>query len=157
MRYLVISDIHGNWEALTSVLEAASSDAVDQVLVLGDLVGYGASPNRVVEKVNQLASGRSVVRGNHDKVVAGIEEAGGFNSVARLAVEWTISQLSAENLDYVRRLPMGPVVVASGLVICHGSPLDEDEYIFGLEDANLRISIGKSCPGPWLEGPYPVA
>lgn len=135
MRYLVISDIHGNWEALTAVLKAAANDAVDQVLVLGDLVGYGASPNRVVEKVNELTSRKSVVRGNHDKVVAGIEEGEGFNSVARLAVDWTTNELSGDNLEFVRRLPMGPVEVASGLVICHGSPLDEDEYIFSLEDA----------------------
>jgi diadenosine tetraphosphatase ApaH/serine/threonine PP2A family protein phosphatase len=135
VRYLVISDIHGNWEALDSVIEAAASDAVEQVLVLGDLVGYGASPNQVVEKVKQLASKRSVVRGNHDKVVAGIEEAESFNSVARSAVEWTTDRLSAENLAYVRGLPMGPVEAAPGLVICHGSPLDEDEYILGLEDA----------------------
>ena len=135
MRYLVISDIHGNWEALEAVLEAASNDSVDHVLVLGDLVGYGASPNQVVEKVSEVTSKKSVVRGNHDKVVAGIEEGGGFNSVARLAVQWTCNQLSAENLEYVRRLPMGPVKVAAGLVICHGSPLDEDEYIISLEDA----------------------
>jgi diadenosine tetraphosphatase ApaH/serine/threonine PP2A family protein phosphatase len=120
---------------MEAVLEAAANDSVDKVLVLGDLVGYGASPNRVIEKVREIASRKSVVRGNHDKVVAGIDEGASFNSVARSAVEWTIGELTEKNLEYVRRLPMGPVKVASGLVICHGSPLDEDEYIFGLEDA----------------------
>jgi len=135
VRYLVISDIHGNWEALDSILAAAAGDGVDQVLILGDLVGYGASPNQVVEKVIALASANSVVRGNHDKVVAGIEDGSGFNSVARLAVEWTTNELSTGNLDYVKQLPMGPLEVGAGLVICHGSPLDEDEYVFSLEDA----------------------
>jgi diadenosine tetraphosphatase ApaH/serine/threonine PP2A family protein phosphatase len=135
LRYLVISDIHGNWEALDSILQAAANDSVDQVLVLGDLVGYGASPNEVVRKVSELTSKKSVVRGNHDKAVAGIEETESFNSIARLAVEWTTRELSAENLDFVRALPMGPLKVAQGLVICHGSPFDEDEYLFGLEDA----------------------
>lgn len=135
MRYLVISDIHGNWEALDSILIAAAADAIDQVLILGDLVGYGASPNQVVEKIIELASANSVVRGNHDKVVSGIEDASGFNSVARLAVEWTANELSAENLEYVKRLPKGPKEISTGLVICHGSPLDEDEYVFSLEDA----------------------
>ena len=135
MRYLVISDIHGNWEALDAILTAAAADGFDQVLVLGDLVGYGASPNRVVEKVIELTSKNCVVRGYHDKVVAGIEPSSGFNAVARSAVEWTTEELSAENLDYVKRLPMGPLQISSELVICHGSPLNEDEYIFSLEDA----------------------
>lgn len=137
MRYLVISDLHGNWEALDATLEAAAGEGIEKVLVLGDLVGYGASPDRVVEKVREVASSRSVVRGNHDKAVAGIEDATKFNAVARAAAEWTTASLAEENLEFIRRLPEGPLQVAAGLVICHGSPLDEDEYIFGLEDAEV--------------------
>ena len=137
MRYLVISDVHGNWEALDAILEAAANDGVEHVLFLGDLVGYGASPNRVVEKIAELVSADSIVRGNHDKVVAGIDDAGSFNAVARAAAEWTIDRLSDSNMEYLRQLPVGPMEVEDGLVICHGSPLDEDEYIFSLEDAEL--------------------
>jgi predicted phosphodiesterase len=135
MRYLVISDIHGNWEALRAVLEAAAAEGVDDVLVLGDLVGYGAQPNEVVEEVSKITVRRHIVRGNHDKVVAGLEDGSGFNEIAMAAAEWTARTLTAENLEYVRKLPSGPSTVAAGVVICHGSPLDEDEYIMDLGDA----------------------
>ena len=72
MRYLVISDIHSNLEALEAVLRAAQKH--DAVLVLGDLVGYGADPNGVVERVRALAPA-AIVRGNHDKVAAGLDTA----------------------------------------------------------------------------------
>lgn len=135
MRYLVISDIHGNSEALEAVLEAAVRDGYDSILLLGDLVGYGASPNDVVDRVVDLGAAVKVIRGNHDKVVAGIDDGGGFNQVAQAAAEWTRSKLTDENLAYVRQLPEGPVRVAKDLVICHGSPLDEDEYVFGPDEA----------------------
>ena len=65
MRYLVLSDIHANIDALEAVLAAASSNAWDRVMVLGDLVGYGAEPNAVVDRVRAL-NPVAVIRGNHD-------------------------------------------------------------------------------------------
>jgi predicted phosphodiesterase len=135
VRYLVLADIHGNWEALETVLATTAFDHADQVLVLGDLVGYGAGPNRVVDKVRELTEPDGVIRGNHDKVVAQLDDGWSFNSVARQAARWTTEQLSEENLHYLCRLPQGPVEVAPGLVICHGSPLDEDEYLLSPEAA----------------------
>ena len=64
-RYLVISDIHSNLEALNAVLQASSKQKCDGVLVLGDLVGYGADPNAVVKRIIELKP-RATVRGNHD-------------------------------------------------------------------------------------------
>src|SRR6185369_13448567 len=69
MRYLIISDIHANLEALEATLSAAGE--FDGVLVLGDLVGYGADPNAVIDRIRGLA-GATIIRGNHDKVGAGI-------------------------------------------------------------------------------------
>jgi diadenosine tetraphosphatase ApaH/serine/threonine PP2A family protein phosphatase len=135
LRYLVISDLHGNWEALDAVLSASSTDAVDQVLVLGDLVGYGASPNEVVERIRAVIGSGGIVRGNHDKIVAGVEDASGFNEVARAAAEWTTNVMTPDNLEFLEGLPQGPVTPVPGLVICHGSPLDEDEYVLGIDDA----------------------
>jgi len=74
MRYLVLSDIHGNLEALDAVLQEGSARGYDAVLVLGDLVGYGADPNAVIERVRSLQPA-AVIRGNHDKVAAGVEDA----------------------------------------------------------------------------------
>src|SRR5690606_17859802 len=68
VRYLAVSDIHGNLDALDAVLTALEG-RYDEVLVLGDLVGYGADPNGVVDRVRSLPT-RAVIRGNHDKVAA---------------------------------------------------------------------------------------
>ena len=70
MRALILSDIHANMDALEAVLAEMSDDTYDQLLVLGDLVGYGASPNEVVDRVFQL-SPDILIRGNHDKVAVG--------------------------------------------------------------------------------------
>lgn len=134
MRYLVLSDIHGNLEALDGVLAAAAEHAYDRVLVLGDLVGYGADPNGVVERVHSLAP-QAIIRGNHDKVAAGVEEAEGFNSVARSAVHWTLDALTDEHREYLASLPTGPVFVDDLIEICHGTPYDEDAYVFDEIDA----------------------
>ena len=128
MRYLVLSDIHSNLQALEAVLKEAGQRGYDRVLVLGDLVGYGAEPNAVIDLVRSLAPA-AIVRGNHDKVCAGVEDAGGFNRVARLAAEWTSRRLTAENAAYLASLPEGPALVGETLEICHGAPRDEDAYI----------------------------
>lgn len=144
MRYLILTDVHGNSEALESVLRASADQPVDKILVLGDLVGYGAGPNEVVQTVRDLALPTHVIRGNHDKVVAQLESGAGFNQVAQVAVEWTISELTAENHDYVRNLPLGPREVEPGLSICHGSPLDEDEYLLSTDQAEKVFGAGST-------------
>jgi len=135
VRYLILSDMHANWDAFEIVLRRARRKRFDAVLVLGDLVGYGAAPNQVVEAVRAFAPRLYTVRGNHDKVVAGIDGGGNFNQTALLAAQWTAQRLTATNLRYVRNLPRGPIDVAPGLAICHGSPLDEDTYVFSDVDA----------------------
>lgn len=140
MKYLVISDMHGNWSALRKVLRRVRRKRFDAVLVLGDLVGYGAAPNQVVAAIGDL-KGRVVrVRGNHDKVVGGLDSGETFNRAALLAARWTSDQLTAPNLRAVRELPPGPVEVEEGLAICHGSPLDEDRYLFSDRDAATVFS-----------------
>ncbi|HXU33310.1 MAG TPA: metallophosphoesterase family protein, partial [Thermoanaerobaculia bacterium] len=134
VRYLILSDMHGNWEAFEAVLRRARRKRADVILVLGDLVGYGAAPNQVVEAVRDLGKIR-IVRGNHDKVVAGIDSGGQFNANALQAAMWTNRRLTPANLRYIRELPQGPIEVAEGVSICHGSPLDEDTYVFSDLDA----------------------
>ena len=125
MRYLVLSDIHGNWEALDAVA-AQARGAYDIAVCCGDLVGYGADPNPVIDWVR--ANVAVVVRGNHDKVCTGLEDLEWFNPVARAAAEWTLHALTPSNLRYLRDLPQGPAAVES-FQILHGSPLDEDDYL----------------------------
>lgn len=138
-RYLVLSDIHGNLEALEAVLTASAKQKCDGIVVLGDLVGYGADPNAVVERIRALAPIASV-RGNHDKVAAGLESAEDFNPMARAAADWTRRTLTPAVADYVRALPAGPVQVGDDFEICHGSPLDEDLYVTAAPEAERSIA-----------------
>jgi predicted phosphodiesterase len=127
LRYLLLSDIHSNLEALEACLQLAQGK-YDQVLCLGDLVGYGPDPNAVIEKISRLAS--IIIRGNHDKACTGDPVAAEFNPLARLATEWTGRELTPEHFGFLRSLPPGPIQL-DGFQIVHGSPLDEDDYILG--------------------------
>jgi len=146
MRYLVLSDIHANIDALEAVLADAARVGYERVVVLGDLVGYGAEPNRVIEQVRALAPAL-VIRGNHDKVAAGLDSAEGFNPTAQRAADWTRSTLTHENLEYLRSLSAGPIALDETTLLCHGSPLDEDNYIFGEADVveALTASVRPVC------------
>jgi diadenosine tetraphosphatase ApaH/serine/threonine PP2A family protein phosphatase len=142
MRYLVLTDIHGNLEALEAVLAHAADRGHDAVLVLGDLVGYGADPNLVIDRIESL-SPAAIVRGNHDKVAAGVEDAEGFNLTARNAVQWTFDALTPEHRAYLRALPTGPVIVDDLIEICHGTPFDEDAYVFDELDALRALEAAR--------------
>ncbi|HEY3128320.1 MAG TPA: metallophosphoesterase family protein [Acidobacteriota bacterium] len=125
MRYLVLGDIHSNLEALQAVRQYKD---YERVLLLGDLVGYGADPGETIHLVQEMKP-VAMVRGNHDKVVAGLEEGDLFVSHALESALWTRKQLSEESLRYLRDLPEGPIRVDSQVTIVHGAPFDEDAYL----------------------------
>ncbi|MEM8960568.1 MAG: metallophosphoesterase family protein [Acidobacteriota bacterium] len=127
--------MHGNWDAFAAVLRRVRRQRWDVTLVLGDLVGYGAGPNQVVEAVKTLEGQVYTVRGNHDKVVAEIEDGSNFNQPALAAAKWTTDRLMTANLRFVRDLPQGPITIDDEVHVCHGSPLDEDAYVFTVFDA----------------------
>ena len=133
MRILLLSDIHANLEALDAALAAASS--FDVVVNLGDIVGYGASPNEVTGRSREL--GKFFVRGNHDKAATGVMDLDDFNPMAAAAALWTRKELTPANLDWLRALPQGPVSLPDfpNVQLVHGSPNDEDEYVVSLGDA----------------------
>ena len=130
MRYLILSDIHGNWEALEAVLAQAGS-GYDCIVCCGDVVGYGANPDAVTEWVRGHVS--HIVRGNHDKACAGLEDLEWFNPIARSSAVWTQGTMKAENIGYLHSLAKGPERI-DGFQIVHGSPLDEDEYVVSEQD-----------------------
>jgi predicted phosphodiesterase len=142
VRYLILSDIHANLEAFESVLTATAGERFDCVLVLGDLVGYGADPNAIVDRIRAMPAAM-VIRGNHDKVAAGLSPSTSFNHLARAAVAWTARTLTPENLAYVTALPMGPIAVDDTIEICHGTPFDEDVYVFDELDALRSLKAAK--------------
>ena len=131
MRYLLLSDIHSNLEALEVCLELAQGK-YEQILCLGDVVGYGPDPNAVIEKIRPVAS--IIIRGNHDKACSGGTVPAEFNPLARLATEWTRNELTPEHFSFLHSLPAGPVQL-DGFQIVHGSPRDEDDYILGPGEA----------------------
>jgi len=131
VRYLILSDIHANREALEAVLEHARGK-YEQAVCCGDVVGYGADPNWAVDWVRANVS--DIVRGNHDRACAGLADLDWFNQAARASAEWTHYTLTPENLAWLRDLPPGPVTV-NGFQLLHGSPLDEDEYLLSPRDA----------------------
>jgi predicted phosphodiesterase len=143
MRYLILSDIHSNLEALDAVLRASAAQRYDAVLVLGDLVGYGADPNAVVDCVRAL-NPTSIIRGNHDKVAAGLDDAEDFNPMAKSAAHWTRDALTPETREYLRDLPAGPKLVGEMIEICHGSPMDEDLYVVADVDAARSIAVARA-------------
>jgi predicted phosphodiesterase len=132
VRYLIVSDLHANLEALDAVLADAAGH-YDRSLCCGDLVGYGADPNAVADWVRTQCP--IVVRGNHDRASTGMDDLEWFNPVARKAALWTLEELTRENADYIRALPHGPVSSA-GFQVAHGSLHDEDEYVVSASEAS---------------------
>lgn len=130
MRYLILSDIHANWEALSAVLNKVRRKRWDRILFLGDAVGYGASPNRVMDWLRSLSPAALSIRGNHDRVCVGMDGVEYFNPQAFAAISWTRERLDDRNLNALGELPEGPLSVEEDLAICHGAPHDEDAYIF---------------------------
>jgi diadenosine tetraphosphatase ApaH/serine/threonine PP2A family protein phosphatase len=133
VQILIVSDIHSNLEALDACLNAAP--AYELAINLGDIVGYGASPNEVTEHSRKL--GKHFVRGNHDKAVAGLSDLKDFNPIAGLAALWTREKMTPENMEWLRSLPQGPVEIPElpGFQFVHGSPVDEDEYVVTMDEA----------------------
>jgi predicted phosphodiesterase len=140
LRYLVISDLHANWEALEAVLEAAKGQ-YEKILCCGDLIGYGADPNAVVEWTRDNC--HAVIRGNHDKAGVNLEDLEWFNPVARTATIWTHSALTPNNLEYVAALAAGPLAVEDFTMV-HGSPLNEDEYLINIPEADEAFAYQPS-------------
>lgn len=142
MRTLILSDIHSNLAALEAVLaQVQQQKPYDQVICLGDVVGYGPDPNEVIDRVKALEP-VAVVRGNHDKACCGISNAEDFNAVARAAATWTRQQLRPDNLTYLRQLDVGPLAVGDFQIV-HGSIRDEDEYIFSVREAGENLAMAE--------------
>lgn len=144
MRYFIFSDVHANLEAFDAVLSAITEEHIDQIIFLGDIVGYGAQPNEVVDRLKQLKPD-AMIRGNHDKVIAGIEDGGDFQDLAQTSAMWSRRQIRPDNEAYLRCMPQGPMTLDE-VEISHGSPHDEDFYILSHWDA--RLILHRS--GSWI-------
>lgn len=131
MRQLIVSDIHANLPALEAVLRDAEG-RYDEAVCLGDVTGYGASPEDVIDWARHAT--KITIRGNHDRACAGGATNHGFNPMARAAAEWTYARLDDDRRHWLRDLPQGPFE-ESGCTFVHGAPDDEDGYILNTSDA----------------------
>ena len=138
--YAVISDIHGNLEALEAVLRDIPEEA-ERVFCLGDVIGYGASPNECCDLVRREEM--PVITGNHDLAVVDLDtDLDWFNPVAEAAVRWTREQLNEENGDFLRSRPR--MMQTSEALFVHGSVRDPDEYIINGAIAAENLEILKT-------------
>lgn len=136
MLYAIISDIHSNLEALEATFEAIDKIGVDEILCLGDIVGYNANPNECAEIIREC--GIKSIMGNHDRAICGISEPDNFNEYAKEAVFWTRKQITQENSDYLKSFEKN-ILIEDRFLLVHGSPRNPDEYIFSARSARENL------------------
>ena len=133
MRIGIFSDVHANIEAMNAVIDAYKSERIDKYVCIGDVVGYGASPNECCDIIRKTAA--YTILGNHDAAVAGRMDYSYYYDAARQALDLHARQLTPDNMQWLRNLPYE--VREGDVTFCHGSPinLEEFEYIFAPEQA----------------------
>lgn len=155
MRYLIFSDIHSNLEAFEEMLNQQAVKEADKFLFLGDLVGYGASPDETINRFRELQN-TYCIRGNHDKVIANLESSSLFNPVAAFSAEWSKLHISESNQSYLKQLKTGPETIDHFITICHGSTFDEDYYVFSMFEAVESFKFMDTAIGFFGHTHFPV-
>ncbi len=137
MRYAILGDIHANLTALEAVLSDAKGQGVTSLVSVGDVVGYGAAPQEVIQvlRENQAA----VVKGNHDAACTGELDTTYFNPYAKAAVEWTQQNLTDEDFAWLRSLPLTSAL--EDLAVAHGTWATPErfDYVQCMEDAEPSL------------------
>lgn len=128
----VISDVHANLIALRAVLEEIETLDAEGIISAGDVVGYYPFPNETVEVFRR--KGIVSIKGNHDRAVERFSTRG-MNRLAAEAVRWTCEHITAANVDYLKNLRSRMRLDLDGLQasVFHGSPRDDDEYLFEVD------------------------
>ncbi|MEA3500980.1 MAG: metallophosphoesterase family protein [Candidatus Marinimicrobia bacterium] len=121
MKLGIISDIHSNLEALNEVMSnLIDEQKVDEIICIGDIVGYGANPNECIKIVKENV--KYCVAGNHDYGVIKKTSIKNFNKFAKSAIQWTRRKLSVNNYEYLQKLPLTKKIPAWNLISVHSSP-----------------------------------
>lgn len=137
MKYIILSDIHSNLEALQTIRMTTVFKQADKIVCLGDVVGYAADPDICIREVFNTAD--HIVRGNHDKAIADLMNIKYFNTNAQQAILWSKKNIHVDNIARLKALPRGPLLIDELFLICHGSPMNEDRYIF--RDIDVKASL----------------
>ncbi|MGA3244465.1 MAG: metallophosphoesterase family protein [Bacteroidota bacterium] len=134
MRIAIISDIHSNLEALKSAFEAIDAQHVDDIVCLGDTVGYGSNPNECLELVRSRCS--IILQGNHDAAAVDLSVANQFTLNAQLSAIWTFGTLLPENKDFLRNLPL--MKPRGDILFSHASPFEPEEWNYVISEYDTR-------------------
>jgi predicted phosphodiesterase len=148
MRYAILSDIHSNLEALNAVLRKIDSQKVDEIISIGDVVGYNANPNECIDILRRR--GIRSLMGNHDMRACGMESAYDFNPIAKDAIVWTKETLSKENLDFLKSQPRTLYLNEKRAIAIHGSFTSHDIYILSALNAQENFKIMEESHQPHL-------
>ncbi|NOX36190.1 MAG: metallophosphoesterase family protein [Calditrichaeota bacterium] len=137
MKIAVISDIHANLEALTTVLSYLQQQHIQRIFCLGDVVGYGPRPNECVEQIRQTCE--VCLMGNHDHAVVGLTDITYFNQYAQESVLWTRKQLTKSNFQFLKQLKF--YHEENDILFVHSTPLNPEEwdYIFSEREARYHL------------------
>ncbi|MDY6854460.1 MAG: metallophosphoesterase family protein [Thermodesulfobacteriota bacterium] len=132
MKWAILSDIHGNLEALEAVLDCISKEDILKLAFLGDVVGYGANPNECLDIIKDRAD--VIIAGNHDYAVAGLTDISSFNALARKAIEWTKEHMPKRNRSFLSGVSL--INSTDDLTFVHSTPYNPQEwgYLFSLSD-----------------------
>jgi predicted phosphodiesterase len=145
MRFAFISDIHANLEALEAVLGDVKQQSVDEIICLGDIVGYGANPNECADLVREQCT--VILLGNHDAAAVNLLATHHFNSHAKIAIEWTANTLKNDIRSFLLSLPL--TATREMLTLVHSTPYEPNMwyYITSLEEAafNFQYFDSMAC------------
>ncbi len=137
MKYAIISDIHSNIEAFSAVLNKLENLAVDQIICLGDIVGYGPNPNECVEIIRE--NNITCIIGNHDRAACGMTDPENFNPSAKEAILWTKNTINQANSEFLRNLPSTKQY--DNFLAVHGAISDPDKYLFNVSDTEEEFPL----------------
>ncbi|MDI7267311.1 MAG: metallophosphoesterase family protein [Myxococcota bacterium] len=146
MRIGILSDVHGNLEALMAVVHAYRDESVDVLYSLGDTVGYGACPNECSKIVRGLV--KATVLGNHDAAVCGRMDYSYYYEAARSALDYHAGMLAPDHREWLRSLPHTVRIDPFDIMLCHGSPArpEDFDYVFTEEQARGLLPMHDRLP-----------
>jgi diadenosine tetraphosphatase ApaH/serine/threonine PP2A family protein phosphatase len=139
MRYAILSDVHSNLEALEAVLHDVGIRKIEDVLFLGDAVGYGPNPNECIELL--VENCKILLAGNHDWGVIGQTDITYFNEYARAAIEWTKDVLTEKSHKTLGSFPITEEIEKGDMLLVHSTPKEPKEwhYLLTLWDAEINF------------------
>jgi len=139
MQFIVLSDVHGNLEALMSVIDEVKTNYNGDILFLGDSVGYGPDPSECIRIIKDVS--RLVLAGNHDWAATGRMDTTYFNPYARDAIEWTMEVLSDEDKTFLDSIPIYEILTDEEICLVHSTPKEPEQWHYLLTKWDAYINF----------------